>query len=98
MNNVDNIRLEQFRQIKKEIRGSQEYLIAGIDIAKSKNYVFFGDTRGKTLLKRMIFENNLAGFNKLRAYEDSLKVRSHFPYEISFCFTLGVKTYFYINF
>ena len=78
MNNVDNIRLEQFRQIKKEIRGSQEYLIAGIDIAKSKNYVFFGDTRGKTLLKRMIFENNLAGFNKLRAYEDSLKVRYGF--------------------
>ena len=78
MNNVDNIRLGQFRQIKKEIRGSQEYLIAGIDIAKSKNFVFFGDARGKTLLKRLIFENNLAGFNKLRAYEESLKVRYGF--------------------
>jgi hypothetical protein len=30
MNNVDNIRLEQFRQIMKEIRGSKEYLIIGI--------------------------------------------------------------------
>jgi len=29
MNNVDSIRLEQFRQMKKEIRGSKEYLIAG---------------------------------------------------------------------
>ena len=47
MNNVDSIRLEQFRQIKREIRGSNEYLIAGIDIAKSKNYAFFGDARVK---------------------------------------------------
>ena len=41
MNNVDNIRLEQYRQIKKEIRGSSEYLITGIDIAKCKHYAFF---------------------------------------------------------
>lgn len=78
MNNVDSIRLEQFRQIKKEIRGSKEYLIAGIDVAKSKNYAFWGDAVGKTILKRLIFENNLRGFNKLRAYEDSLKARYGF--------------------
>ena len=35
MNNVDSIRLEQFRQIRKEIRGSNEYLVVGIDIAWS---------------------------------------------------------------
>jgi transposase len=78
MNNVDSIRLEQFRQIKEEIRGSKEYLIAGIDIAKSKNYAFFGSATGKTLLKRLIFENNLSGFNKLRSHEDSIKVRYGF--------------------
>ena len=78
MNNVDNIRLEQYRQIKKEIRGSKEYLIAGIDVAKSKHYAFWGDAMGKTILKRLIFENNLEGFNKLRAYEDSLKTRYGF--------------------
>ena len=27
MNNVDSIRLEQYRQIRKEVRGSKEYLI-----------------------------------------------------------------------
>ena len=75
MNNVDNIRLEQYRQIKKEVRGSSEYLIVGIDIAKSKHYAFFGTATGKTLLKRMIFENNLAGFDKFLAHEDSLKAR-----------------------
>ena len=78
MNNVDNIRMEQYRQIKKEIRGSKEYLIAGIDVAKSKHYAFWGDAMGKTILKRLIFENNLEGFNKLRAYEDSLKTRYGF--------------------
>jgi len=41
MNEVDCIRLEQFRQIKKEIRGSSEYLIVGIDVAKHKNYAFY---------------------------------------------------------
>ena len=74
MNNVDNIRLEQFRQIRKEIRGSSEYLIVGIDVAKNKHYAFFGTATGKTLLKRLIFENSIEGFEKLRIQEDALKV------------------------
>ena len=56
MNEVDSIRLDQFRQIKKEIRGSSDYLIVGIDVAKHKNYAFYGTATGDTLLKRMIFE------------------------------------------
>jgi transposase len=75
MNNVDGIRLEQFRQIRKEIRGSNEYLIVGIDVAKDKHYAFCGTATGKTLLKRLIFENSIEGFEKLLAQEDSLKVR-----------------------
>jgi transposase len=75
MNVVDSIRLEAFRQIRKEIRGSSEYLIVGIDVAKYKHYAFYGTATGKTLLKRMIFENNLEGFRKLRVQEDALKVR-----------------------
>jgi transposase len=75
MNNVDSIRLEQFRQIRREVRGSSEYLIIGIDVAKEKNYAFFGTATGKVLLRRLIFENNLEGFEKLRAVEDSLKDR-----------------------
>jgi len=75
MNEVDSIRLEEFRQIRKEIRGSSEYLVVGIDVAKYKHYAFYGTATGKTLLKRMIFENNLEGFRKLRVQEDALKVR-----------------------
>jgi transposase len=61
--------------MKKDIRRSSEYLIVGIDVAKSKHYAFFGTATGKTLLKRMIFENNIAGFDKLLTHEDSLKVK-----------------------
>jgi transposase len=75
MNNVDNIRLKQYRQMKKDVRGSSEYLVFGIDVAKSKYYAFFGTATGKTLLKRIIFENNIAGFDKLLTHEDSLKVK-----------------------
>ena len=41
MDGVDVIRLEKFRQFRKEIRGSKEYLIVGIDVAKEKHYAFF---------------------------------------------------------
>ncbi len=75
MNDVDCIRLEQFRQIREEIRGSSGYLIVGIDVAKSKRYTFYETAMGKTLLKRMIFENSIEGFGKLRIQEDALKVR-----------------------
>jgi hypothetical protein len=33
LNEVDAIRIEQFRQFKKEIRGSTEYEVVGIDVA-----------------------------------------------------------------
>ena len=33
MDDREIIRLEQFRQLKKEIRGSEEHLIVGIDVA-----------------------------------------------------------------
>jgi hypothetical protein len=36
MNYIDDVRLEQFWQLKKEIRGSEEYLIIGIDVAKER--------------------------------------------------------------
>ena len=41
MNEVDPIRLEEFRQLKKEIRGSTEHLIVGIDVAKDNHNAFF---------------------------------------------------------
>ena len=58
-------RLEEFRQLKKEIRGSESHLIVGIDVAKEKHHAYFGTATGKSLLRKLIFENNKEGFMTL---------------------------------
>ena len=71
----EDIRLEQFRQLKKEIRGSKVYLIVGIDVAKAKHHAFFGTATGKTLFKRLVFENNIEGFELLLTRVHALKAQ-----------------------
>jgi len=75
MNEVDSIRLKQFRQLRKEIRGSKDYLIVGIDVAKDRHHAFFGTATGKTLLKRLVFENTIEGFERLLIQTEALKVQ-----------------------
>jgi transposase len=75
MEQVDGIRLQKFRQLKKEIRGSGEYLIVGIDVAKERHNAFFGTAAGKTLHKGLFFDNTIEGFQKLLAITEALKVR-----------------------
>jgi len=75
MNEVDSIRLEGFRQLRKEIRGSKDYLIVGIDVAKDRHHAFFGTATGKTLLKRLVFENTIEGFKRLLIQAEALKVQ-----------------------
>lgn len=58
-------RLGEFRQLRNEIRGSSEYLVVGIDVAKEKHHAFFGTATGKSLLRRLIFENDREGFETL---------------------------------
>ncbi len=62
MEQVDGIRLQRFRQLKNEIRGSDEYLIVGIDIAKERHNAFFGTAAGRTLHKGLFFDNTIEGF------------------------------------
>jgi transposase len=64
-----------FRQLKKEIRGSKDYLIVGIDVAKDKHNAFFGTANGETLLRRLVFDNDREGFEKLRSHVEALKVQ-----------------------
>ena len=78
----DRIRVEEFRQLKKEIRGSQEHLIVGIDVAKDKHHAFFGTANGKTLLKRLVFENNAEGFTKLLTFLEAVKVKHGLDKEV----------------
>ena len=75
MNQENGSRLEEFRQFRKEVRGSAEYLLVGIDVAKDKHHAFFGTASGNTLLRRLVFENNLEGFRRLLAQAEALKVQ-----------------------
>jgi len=75
MNQEDRSRLEDFRQLRREVRGSREYLLVGIDIAKDKHHAFFGTATGKTVFRRLVFENNLEGFRKLLAQAEAMKVQ-----------------------
>jgi transposase len=75
MNKTESIRLAQFRQLKKEIRGSRDHLIVGIDVAKDRHHAFFGTATGKRLLKRLVFENTREGFKRLIIQAEALKLQ-----------------------
>ena len=75
MDEVDRKRLEEFHQLRQEVRHSEEYLIVGIDIAKDRHHAFFGTATGKTLLRRLVFSNDHEGFSKLLDQAEALRVR-----------------------
>ncbi len=70
-------RIDQLRQIKTSIRGSDDYLIVGIDIAKHKHYAFFGTANGKSFLRSFTFENNYEGLNSLLDKAKSIQEKHH---------------------
>ena len=79
MNDSEIIRHQQFCQFKKLIRSSSDHLIIGIDVAKEKHHGFMGTATGKSLLRRLIFENNLQGFEKLITHVEAVKVQNELP-------------------
>jgi transposase len=75
MDEINRNRLEEFRQLRQEVRHSEEYLIVGIDVAKERHHAFFGTATGKTLLRRLVFNNDYEGFRKLLDQVEALRVR-----------------------
>jgi len=65
MSNQEIIRRRQYCQIVKEISGSDQYLVVGIDVGKDKHHAFMGTATGKSLFRKLIFENNMGGFYRL---------------------------------
>jgi transposase len=76
MNNQEIIRREQYCKIVKEITGSDQYMVVGIDVGKDKHHAFVGTARGICLFKKMVFKNNLDGFARLLATVDQLKTQN----------------------
>ena len=72
MNTEEIIRIEKYRQLKSQIRGSEKHMIVGIDIGKDKHHAFAGTATGKTLLRRLVFENKIDGFNKLLTHVNAV--------------------------
>jgi transposase len=73
---IDNTGVKAFRQIRREIRGSDKHLIVGLDMAKEKHYAFLGTANGRTLLKKVVFENSMEGFEKLLTHVDAVKTQA----------------------
>jgi len=76
MNDAEVIRHQQFCQLKASIRGSDQHLIVGIDVAKDKHHAFMGTATGKSLLRKLVFENSLEGFSKLMTHVEAVKVQN----------------------
>lgn len=76
MNKKEIIRHREFCQFKEQIRGSDQHLIIGIDVAKEKHHAFMGTATGKSLLRRLIFENDIGGFNKLLTHTQGVKIKN----------------------
>jgi transposase len=76
MEQQDGIRLEQFRQLKREVRNSGEYLIVGIDVSKDRHHACFRAASGRILLKRLVFENSYEGFERLLNQADVLRLEN----------------------
>src|SRR4030042_3986931 len=75
MDEINRNRLDEFRQLRKEVRHSEEYLVVGIDIAKDRHYTFCGTATGRTLLRRLVFSNDHEGFRRLRDHAEVLRVQ-----------------------
>jgi transposase len=73
MTNQELIRRKQYCQIVKEITGSDQYLVVGIDVGKDKHHAFMGSATGKSLFRKLIFENNIGGFSRLLKTGDTIK-------------------------
>jgi transposase len=75
MDKNDDTRLHVFRQMKNEIRGSEDYLLVGIDVAKERHDAFFGSARGTTFLRKLVFETTREGFEKLCLHADAMRMQ-----------------------
>jgi len=73
MSNQELIRRKQYCQIVKEITRSDQYLVVGIDVGKDKHHAFMGSATGKSLFRKLIFENDLDGFSRLLKTAEEIK-------------------------
>jgi hypothetical protein len=67
-------RLEQFRQLRRDIRGTQDYLVVGLDISKDIHNALMTTVSGK-IHRRLTFHNTREGFENLLLAVEAVKVQ-----------------------
>ena len=67
-------RLEQFRRLRKEIRGAQDHVVVGIDISKDLHNALVRTVSGK-IYRRLTFHNTREGFENLLLAVEAVKVQ-----------------------
>lgn len=75
MEQNDDSRLRVFRQMKQEIRGAEDYLLVGIDVAKDRHDAFFGSAQGNTFLRKLVFTTTREGFDKLCLHAEAIRMQ-----------------------
>ena len=75
MNNLS--RIEQFRQLKKEITKNNGFLLCGLDIGKNYNACSIIDLGRDVLKEPFKFANNQKGFEKLIHHAENTKLRKN---------------------
>lgn len=68
-------RLETVSATAKEIRGSQESLVVGIDISKDTHNGFMRTSTGTILYRRLSFHNTREGFETLLLQVEAVRAR-----------------------
>ena len=63
-------RLHWFRQFKGSAKIRHKTLMVGIDIAKAGHHAFIGTAEGRTIQRRLFFENSINGFVELLFHAD----------------------------
>jgi transposase len=53
-------------------------LVVGINVAKDKNHAFMGSATSTSLLRNLLFENNLEGFRKLLERSGAIRIQNPF--------------------
>jgi transposase len=67
-------RLEEFRRLRREIGGSQDYLVVGIDISKDNHDAMMRTPGGKIVYRRLSFHTR-EGFENLLLQVEAMRVQ-----------------------
>jgi transposase len=72
-------RVEAFRRLRSGIRGSEEYLVVGIDAAKGRHVVHFGTPQGKVVGRSKSYPTTSAGLRQMCARSRALQEAEGLP-------------------